>query len=228
MAGAPSCDSAQASPAQKTSDPRKALNFGQYLFFAQRQVQSLHWVIQEAAEPREWLFCCYLDFANAFNSVDHEALLRWLEELNIPDIDLLRSLYSGAYYQADLPNGRSAKVVLSRGQKQGNKSSPLLFRLIFNALLLALKAAGIGHRTVSGLRAPARGFADDLVIVAGSGVDMSRRQSRLLKVGSDFCAWSWDSWMRIKREKSVMTGFDFRNHATLPTESILYEGGSLT
>ena len=191
------------------------------LHSTQRQVQSLHWAIQDAAERRELLFCCYLDFANAFNSVDHEALWRWLEELNIPDIDLLRSLYSGAYYQAELPYGRSAKVVLSRGQKQGDKSSPLLFGLIFNALLLALKATGVGHRTVSGLRAPARGFADDLVIIAGSGADMSR----LLKVVSDFCAWSG---MRVKREKSVITGFDFKRHATLSTEGILYEGAPLT
>ncbi len=41
----------------------------------QRQVQSLHWAIQAAAEGRERLVCCYqsVDFANAFNSVDHEA-----------------------------------------------------------------------------------------------------------------------------------------------------------
>ena len=191
------------------------------LHSTQRQVQSLHWAIQEAAERRERFFCCYLDFANAFNSVDHEALWRWLEELNIPDTDLLRSLYSGAYYEAELPYGRSAKVVLSRGQKQGDKSSPLLFGLVFNALLLALKATGVGHRTISGLRAPARGFADDLVIVVGSGADMSR----LLKVVSDFCAWSG---MRIKREKSVMTGFDFKEHTSLPTEGILYDGAPLT
>jgi hypothetical protein len=47
----------------------------------------------------------YLDFRNAFNSIDHEALWRWLKELNIPDVDLLQSLYSGAYYMADLPYG---------------------------------------------------------------------------------------------------------------------------
>jgi ribonuclease HI len=191
------------------------------LHSTQRQVQSLHWAIQEAAERGETLLCCYLDFANAFNSVDHAALWRWLRELNVPDIDLLQSLYSGAYYQAELPYGRSAEVVLSRGQKQGDKSSPLLFGLIFNALLLALKATGVGHRTISGLRAPARGFADDLVLVARSAADMSR----LLQVVADFCAWSG---MRIKREKSVATGFDFKRGVPLPTEDILYAGAPLT
>ena len=191
------------------------------LHSTQRQVQSLHWAIQEAAARKELLFCCYLDFANAFNSVDHAALWRWLKELNVPDIDLLQSLYSGAYYQADLPYGRSAEVVLSRGQKQGDKSSPLLFGLVFNALLLALKASGVGHRTISGLRSPARGFADDLVIVTSAAADLSR----LLQVVADFCAWSG---MRIKREKSVVTGFDFRLGTDLPTAGILYEGAPLT
>ena len=190
------------------------------LHSTQRQVQSLHWAIQEAAERGTTLFCCYLDFANAFNSVDHAALWRWLRELNVPDIDLLQSLYSEAYYQAELPYGRSAEVVLSRGQKQGDKSSPLLFGLIFNALLLALKATGVGHRTISGLRASARGFADDLVLVAYSAADMSR----LLQVVADFCAWSG---MRIKLEKSVATGFDFKSGVALPTESVLYAGAPL-
>ncbi len=65
-------------------------------------------------------------------------------ELNIPDVDLLQSLDSGAYYTADLPHGRSAEVTLTLGLKQEDQSSPLLlvFGLVFNALLLALKATG--------------------------------------------------------------------------------------
>jgi len=190
------------------------------LHSTQRQVQSLHWAVQEAAERREKLFCVYLDFRNAFNSIDHEALWRWLKELNIPDVDLLQSLYSGAYYTADLPYGRSAEVILSRGQKQGDKSSPLLFGLVFNALLLALKATGVGHRTITGLRAPARGFADDLALVTKSEADMVR----LLQVVSRFCTWSG---MRINVPKSVATGFDFAMGRDLPTEGIQYEGSPL-
>jgi hypothetical protein len=43
--------------------------------------------------------------ADAFNSLDHQALWRWLNELNVPDIDLLQGLYSAAYYTAELPYG---------------------------------------------------------------------------------------------------------------------------
>jgi hypothetical protein len=109
------------------------------LHSTQRQVQSLHWVILDAAERRETLYCCYLDFPNAFNSVDHAVLWRWLQELNVPDIDLLQSLYSGAYHQVDLPYGRSAEVVLLHGQKQGDKSSRLLLACYLTRCFLPLK-----------------------------------------------------------------------------------------
>ncbi len=61
-------------------------------------LQSLHWVVKEAAERRKPLFCGYLDFANAFYSVDHEALLLWLKKIKIPDMDLLQCTDSGAFY----------------------------------------------------------------------------------------------------------------------------------
>jgi hypothetical protein len=99
-------------------------------------------------------------------------------------------------------------------------SSPMLFGLIFNALLLALKAVGVGHRTISGLRSPASGFADDLVLVTRSCSDMSS----LLQVVSDFCAWSR---MKIKREKAVITCFDYKQKAHLLTASILFRGEPL-
>ena len=190
------------------------------LHSTQRQVQSLHWAFQAAAERKERLYCCYLDFENAFNSVDHAALWRWLRRLNIPDIDLLQALYDRAHYEADLPYGRSARIHLMRGQKQGDKLSPLLFNLIFNSLILALRATGIGHRTVTGLRAPALGFADDLTLITSSEENMTR----LLKVVEEFCGWSG---MRIKLTKSVITAFDFGLKQELPTEGILYKGKPL-
>ena len=150
-------------------------------------------------------------------SVDHKALWRWLRELNVPDIDLLRSLYHESSYVADLPYGKSAPIPLSRGTKQGDKRPHLLFDLIFNCLLLGLRATGIAHRLMTGLRTPARGFADDLVLCTESPEDMSR----LLNIVADFCHWSG---MRIKLQKSVASAFDFARKVELPTGGILYKG----
>ena len=114
-------------------------------------MQLLHWAFEAAADRREQLHCFYLDFAHAYNSDDHKELWRWLLKVNIPDIDLVQALYAEVYYEEDLPYGRSARIYLKHGQKQGDKLFPLLFGLIFNALLLALKATNIGHRTITGL-----------------------------------------------------------------------------
>ena len=186
----------------------------------QRQVQSLHWSIEEAARKGAPLYVAYLDFENAFNSVDHEALFRWLEELQVPDVDLLRALYKSAYYEADLPYGRSAPVYLRRGTKQGDPISPLLFNLLFNALLIGLRQSGVGVNTITGLRPNGRGFADDLTLTTGSAAGMQR----LLQVVSDFCTWSG---MRIKMKKSVVSAYDFKTRKDLPTDDIRYNGEAL-
>ena len=55
-------------------------------------------------------------------------------------------------------------MFLTLGSKQGDKLSPLLFSLLFNALLLALKGCRVGVRVVSGI-CSARGFADDITLI---------------------------------------------------------------
>jgi hypothetical protein len=84
---------------------------------------------EDAARLKETLHVEFLGFENAFNSIDHEALWQWLERLGIPDIDLLRSLYRSAFYRAQLPYGTTARIQLTRGRKQGDLISPLLFEL---------------------------------------------------------------------------------------------------
>jgi len=94
--------------------------------------------VGECSRAGKSLYVTYLDVEWAFNSIDLEALRPWwwLEELNVPDVDLLLLHYAGAYYEADLPYGLSSPIFLLRGNKQGDKPSPVLFGLIFNALLL--------------------------------------------------------------------------------------------
>jgi hypothetical protein len=129
-----------------------------------RQIQALLWDRADAQRRRQQLIIAYIDFANAFNSVDHEALWAWLTALGVPDVDLLRHIYRDSFFQADTPYGKSAAVFLSRGTKQGDGLSPLLFILIFDALLTHLRTNGRGYINGLGIRSSHKAFADDLTL----------------------------------------------------------------
>ena len=61
------------------------------------QIANIHWIIEKAREFQENIYFCFIDYAKAFDCVDHNKLLKILEEMGIPDhlICLLRNLYAG-------------------------------------------------------------------------------------------------------------------------------------
>jgi ribonuclease HI len=185
-----------------------------------RQAQSLFWAYQEAKRLHKPLVVAFLDFANAFNSVDHPALWKWLRTIGVPDVDMIEALYTDSYYQADTPFGTSAKVFLTRGTKQGDGLSPLLFSLIFNYLLVALEATGLGHKSASGLSTPSRAFADDVALAANCVQSMNS----LLIVVDKFCAWSG---MQLNVAKSEISAWDFGTKLTPDISQVRVNGQTL-
>ena len=85
----------------------------------QLQVKSLHWAIEEAARDGALLYLAYLDFENAFNSVDHEAIWRWLTELNIPDVDLLRNYTLARIMRQTCPMACRLRCISPWGPSKG-------------------------------------------------------------------------------------------------------------
>ena len=57
----------------------------------------IHWVIEKAREFQENIYFCFIDYAKAFDCVDHKKLWKILKEMGIPDhlTSLLRNLYTG-------------------------------------------------------------------------------------------------------------------------------------
>jgi len=60
-------------------------------------VANIHWIIEKAREFQKSIYFCFIDYAKAFDCVDHNQLWKILQEMEIPDhlTCLLRSLYAG-------------------------------------------------------------------------------------------------------------------------------------
>ena len=61
------------------------------------QIANIYWIIKKAREYQKNIYLCFIDYAKAFNCVDHNKLWKALKEMGIPDhiTRLLRNLYAG-------------------------------------------------------------------------------------------------------------------------------------
>ena len=61
------------------------------------QTANIRWIIRKAREFQKNIYFCFIDYAKAFDYVDHNKLWKILKEMEIPDhlTCLLRNLYTG-------------------------------------------------------------------------------------------------------------------------------------
>ena len=69
------------------------------------QIANICWIIEKATEFQKNIYFCFIDYAKAFDCVDHNKLWKILKEMGIPDhlTCLLRNLY--AHQQATVRTG---------------------------------------------------------------------------------------------------------------------------
>ena len=61
------------------------------------QIANICWIMEKAREFQKNIYFCFIDYAKAFDYVDHNKLWKILKEMGLPDllICLLRNLYAG-------------------------------------------------------------------------------------------------------------------------------------
>ena len=87
------------------------------------------WKKQESS--RKNIYFCFIDYAKAFDCVDHNKLWKILKEMGIPDhlTCLLRNLYSGQEATVRTGHGTTDWFQIGKGVCQGCILSPCLFNL---------------------------------------------------------------------------------------------------
>ena len=68
------------------------------------QIANIRWIMEKARAFQKNIYFCFLDYAKAFDCVDHNKLWKILKEMGIPDLltCLLRNLYAGQEAQLEL------------------------------------------------------------------------------------------------------------------------------
>ena len=61
------------------------------------QIANISWIIEKPRELQKNIYFCFIDYAKAFDCVDHNKLWKILQVMGIPDhlTCLLRNLYAG-------------------------------------------------------------------------------------------------------------------------------------
>ena len=61
------------------------------------QIANIRWIMEKAREFQKNIYFCFIDYAKAFDYVDHKKLWKILQEMGIPDhlTCLLRNLFAG-------------------------------------------------------------------------------------------------------------------------------------
>ena len=61
------------------------------------QIANIHWIMEKTRKFQKSIYFCFIDYAKAFDCVDHNKLWKILKDMQIPDhlICLLRHLYAG-------------------------------------------------------------------------------------------------------------------------------------
>ena len=95
------------------------------------QIANIRCIMEKAREVQKNIYFWFIDYAKAFDFVDHNKLWKILKEMGIPDhlICLLRNLYAGQAATVKTGHGTTDWFQIGKGVRQGCVLSPCLFNL---------------------------------------------------------------------------------------------------
>ena len=90
------------------------------------QIANICWIMEKARELQENIYFCFIDYAKAFDCVDHNQLWKILKVMGIPDCltYLLRNLYAGQEATVRTGHGTTDWFQIGKGVCQGCILSP--------------------------------------------------------------------------------------------------------
>ena len=128
------------------------------------QNANICWIMEKAREFQKNIFFCFIEYAKAFDCVDHNKLWKILNDMGIPDhlTCLLRNLYGGQEATVRTGHGTTGLFQIGKGVHQGCTLSACLFNFYADYIMRnggleeAQAGIAIAGRNIDKLR-----YADD-------------------------------------------------------------------
>jgi hypothetical protein len=188
-------------------EQHRLLHFSQEGFRPQRntsrQIQMILASLEDARLTNKDIYISYIDFRNAFGSIDHARLLAIMEDLGYPTdaIEIIGNIYkdsttsfTGSHF------GTTPPINISRGTIQGDTLSPYLFIIFLEPLLRWLEKDNKGyHFNTSPSSCTTSVYADDLAILSDT---IQNIQPQITKL-QNFAEWAH---MDLNLAKCAITG----------------------
>ena len=155
-----------------------------------RQLQTLISTLENVIFTNKNIYILYINFKNAFGSIDHARLLVIMKDLGYPQntVALIGNIYSqstttyiGKYF------GKTQPIPIQRGTIQDDTLSPYLF-IIFQEPLLRWLQKGNNEYTfkTSNTKINSVVYVDDLAALANKVTSLQTQIDKIDK----FCEWA--------------------------------------
>ena len=146
------------------------------------QIANIPRIIKKVREFQKNIYFCLIDYAKAFDCVDHHKLWKILQEMGIPDhlTCLLRNLYADQEATVSTGHGTTDWFQIGKEVRQGCILSPCLFNLYAEYIMRnagldeAQARIKISRRNFNNLR-----YADDTTLMAENQDEL---KNHLMKV----------------------------------------------
>ena len=169
---------------------------------------TLHALIEIMKKQKKKLFCAFIDFSQAFDTVWRAGLWHKLLESGINGnfLGVIKNMYKNIKSCISAKGQFSNFIESNIGVRQGENLSPILFSMFLNDVQSYLTSNGsvgieLGHPAETWLKLLVLLYADDTIIIADSQHDLQQS----LNVFSKYCL-DWHLKVNVGKTKIIVFG----------------------